>query len=194
MIKNEKGVSLLVLVIMAVILGIILIITLDLGTDTLERVENEKITTELSNVQQALFQQYTLLRTYNADGKIPEVATDDIDMASDVNRPEQLIGTRVVKKSTLEDNEFSTFKKSYDDTTDYSYEEYYYIINKSDLEELGIVEENTKDQDFSYIVNYSTGEVFDLVNKIYVNSYTEENASLTGAGNKIEKQQYNFTE
>ena len=81
-----------------------------------------------------------------------------------------------------------------------SFEEFYYIIDEDDLKELGVNKEEDNEDIFSYIVNYSTGEVFDIVHKKYINEYDstlrEENASITGAGNtfKIEEEQYNFTD
>lgn len=197
MIKSEKGITLIALVITVMVLMIIIAVTIDLGSEGIEDVKNNKVATELSNVQQAIFQQYILLKTYNEDGNIPESVTKDITMADDINRPSQLYGTRIVTAYTLKKYDFTNFKIKYSSTT--TFEEYYYILDRDDLKEIGIIEKNVEDEEFSYIVNYSTGEVFDLVNKKYIKEYDstlEENAALTGTGNsiKVEEQQYNFAD
>ena len=198
MIKNEKGITLVALVITIAVLMIIALISIDLGKETIVQVENKKITTELSTVQQAIFQQYTLLESYGYDGIIPEEVTENVIMREDVNRPELLLGVRIVNLETLEDYDFTDYKKEY--TSTMSFEEFYYIIDEDDLKELGVNKEEDNEDIFSYIVNYSTGEVFDVVHKKYINEYDstlrEENASITGAGNtfKIEEEQYNFTD
>ena len=102
MIKNEKGITLVALVITIAVLMIIALISIDLGKETIVQVENKKITTELSTVQQAIFQQYTLLESYGYDGIIPEEVTENMIMREDVNRPELLLGVRIVNLETLD--------------------------------------------------------------------------------------------
>ena len=195
MIKNEKGITLVALVVTIIVLGIIATISIRYGTKTVTDIENKKVMTELANVQQAVFEQYVLLKSYNKDGAVPGSSTENITLENDISRPEELIGTRVSNTNTLEDYGFTTYKISYDDST--TFEMYYYILTKSDLALIGIEEKNIENKDYSYIVNYSTGEVFDLKHIIYIDEYDSSLGSdprLSGKTTKLEEEQYNFTE
>ena len=61
MIKNEKGITLITLAITIIVLAIIASISINFGKDTLTEVENKKIMTELSSIQQAIFERYILI-------------------------------------------------------------------------------------------------------------------------------------
>lgn len=195
MIKNEKGITLVALVVTIIVLGIIATISIRYGTKTVTDIENKKIMTELTTIQQAIFEQYILLKSYNTDGVVPESSSENIILEDDTNRPEELIGTRVSNTNILEDYGFTTYKVAYDTST--TFEMYYYILTKADLALIGIEEKNVEDKDYSYIVNYSTGEVFDLEHIIYIDEYDSSLGSdprLTGKTTKVEEEQYNFTE
>ena len=115
-------------------------------------------------------------------------------LEKDINRPKELVGIRIVSISTLENNYgFTNYKTLY--TTSTPYEEYYYILTKEDLKLLGI-DTNSVNKDYSYIVNYSTGEVFDIAHSIYIEEYDKTlkvDAELDGTTTKVEEKQYNFT-
>ena len=195
MMKNEKGITLIAIVITIIILTIIAAISITFSNDTLNDVVNQKIMIELSNVQQAIFEQYVLLRSYGSEGQVPiGNITWDVFLEEDINRPLELLGKRIVNESNLEDYGFTQNKVTY--TIDMPYENYYYVLKKTDLVDLGL-QDNSDGNEYSYIVNYSTGEVFDLMNKIYIKEYDsifEEDAKLEGASNILEEDKYDFTE
>ena len=194
MMKNEKGVTLIIVVITVIVLTIIAAVSITFSKDTINEVGNKKTMAELSNIQQAIFEQYVLLKSYGSEGQKPlTVATDDVFLEDDVDRPLELVGMRIVDDSSLNDYGFSTYKVTY--TTDMPYENYYYLLTKADLANIGI-SDDSDGKDYTYIVNYSTGEVFDLVHTIYIDEYNSEltNAKLTGATNVLEDTEYNFTE
>ncbi len=196
MMKNEKGVTLIALVVTIIVLGIIATVSIQYGTRTVTDVENKKIMTELANVQQAVFEQYILLRSYGSEGQIPEVTvTNDITLAEDTDRPLELFGTRIVNTSTLEGYGFTTYKMAY--KAGMPYENYYYILTKSDLSNLGMADDNVEDKSYSYIVNYVTGEIFDLEHIVYIDEYDSTLGSdprLTGGTTKVEEDEFDFTE
>ena len=84
----------------------------------------------------------------------------------------------------------------YINTADMTYEEYYYLINQSDLEKLGVTysDANKEHQERSYIVNYSTGEVFDIVNNIYQTTEDPIYLDRADSNSKIDTETYNFTD
>ena len=79
---------------------------------------------------------------------------------------------------------------------DFGYENYYYEITKEDLKVLKIGDDDYAafPRDRSYIVNYSTGEVFDTQNRIYkeVDSAESEPIYLPGTNTKVENPDYTF--
>lgn len=196
MMRSEKGVTMIALVVTIVALLIIAVVSITQGTQTVTEVENKKTMTELSNVQQAIFERYVLLKSYGSERQVPTtVITDDIILDDDIDRPLELLGTRIASNSNLEKYGFINYKITY--TTDMPYESYYYLLAKEDLNELGISEKNSKNENYSYIVNYSTGEVFDLEHIIYIDEYSSglgENAELSGTTTKLEEDTHDFTE
>ena len=172
-------------------------ITLNFGLSTIYEVTDDRTGTELAMVEQALVQQYTLLITQNQDDRIATEISENVLLEDDTDRPEILIGTRIADVSTLNSYGFAKYIVDYINTSDMTYEEYYYLLDQSDLEALGVKynsEEDQENQERSYIVNYSTGEVFDIVNKIY--ETTEDPIYLEGtdSNSKIDTETYNFTD
>lgn len=194
MIKNKKGVTLVVLVITVIVLIIIAGISIQFGREAINDVRNKKVMTELSNVQQAIFERYTLLKSAGADEKIAEFKTNDVDLDEDINRPKELLGTRIVDINDLEDYGFTKYEVTY--YTDMFFEEYYYLLDKSDLDKIGINSEKVSDKSYSYIVNYSTGEVFDIEHTLQIDEYDEDKkgALLDSVSNKIEENKYDFAD
>ena len=196
MMRNEKGVTLIAVVVTIIVLSIIATVSITYGSKTVTDVKNKKTMTELSNVQQAIFERYVLLKSYGSEGQIPTTSSaDDIVLNDDTERPLELLGTRIVETSTLEGYGFTTFKVTY--TADMPYENYYYLLTKLDLNNLGISEANSEEEDYSYILNYSTGEVFDLKHIIYIDEYSSglgSNPELTGTSTKLEEETHDFTE
>lgn len=193
--KKDNGITLVILVIVIVVLLIITGITLNFGLSTVNEVTDDRTGTEISMVQQAVIEQYTLLLTENQDGKIATEIVSDVSLEDDTDRPSLLIGTRIANNSTLNSYGFDNYIVDYSTTDNMKYEDYYYFLDKSDLEELGISNNNEKEQETqnrSYIVNYSTGEVFDTTNKKYYTS--KDPIYLDGTNSKINTETYNFTD
>ena len=196
MISKNDGVTLTAIIIMLMVILIICGISLNYGISTLQEVADNRTETELSVVQQAIVQQYTLLLTQNEDDKPAEEISSNVELADDSDRPASLVGTRIADETELEDYGFTEYLINYSDYETMVYEYYYYYLDMEDLETLGvemnssISSEDAKER--AYIVNYSTGEVFDIVTESYYTS--EDSIYLKGSNSKINETTYNFTD
>ena len=175
--KNRNGITLISLIITIIVLLIIVGITVRYGVSEIHDVQNKKMESEVSIVQEAVMQRYALVKSENQLGKIVSSHDSDVMLANDTNRPKEFLGKRLANPKTTLGKDFAsvTLIKDYTSaTTGLTYEEYYYLLSESDLIALGI--EKGSDLQFSndtslkgrsYIVNYFTGEVFDIGNKKY---------------------------
>ena len=110
-IKNkENGVTLIALIITIMALSILIAITVEFGLSTVKEVENDQIESELSLVQSAIIQQYTLLITQNQSGEIADTIKRNAKLEDDINRPKCLIGTRLSSIDMITKNGFSDYK------------------------------------------------------------------------------------
>jgi type II secretory pathway pseudopilin PulG len=202
MMKKDKGVTLVALVITIVVLLIILSITLNYGLSTIHQVSNEKIESELAIVQEALIQNYTLLKSTGELGKKPSSTTSIAK--DDTEKPDELVGTRMVSISELTGAGFTEYRVSYTDMSTLSYEQYYYKLDENDLAILGIergsyadISNTTSSSESTYIVNYSTGEVFDIGNKTYYDTDTYDTDSVYTSPSddsvKLDSSYYDFS-
>ena len=190
--SKDSGITLVMLVVTIIVLLIIVGITLTFGISNVDRVIDNRTATELSVIEQAVIQQYTLLISENQDGiKATEISEDTL-LEDDTERPLVLIGTRIADISTLISNGFEDYLIDYTDKSNMTYEEYYYFLDEDDLEAIGIENNSEEIAGRSYIVNYSTGEVFDIENKTYYTS--KDSVYLEGTNSKIEGETYNFTD
>ena len=103
--------------------------------------------------------------------KAPKISSNT---SSESERPSGLVGTRIADSSYIKNQGFSEVTPIIEysnNTTDKNFEDYYYLLNENDLRDLEIEKgDNPKESESkkrSYIVNYSTGEVFDVGNKKY---------------------------
>ena len=172
--ENRKGITLISLIISIIVLSIILGITINYGLTELHDVENKKMESELSIVQEAIMQRYALVKASNQLGISANSITENKALSDDANRPKGLIGTRIAKTQSIIDYGFSGVTLMSNYTPESTYEEYYYLLDEEDLLELGIkkgddteISEDTTPKERSYIVNYLTGEIFDIANKKY---------------------------
>ena len=142
--KNQKGITLLVLVVTIIILLIIAVITLRHGLVSVQSTQNSVIETNLKVVQQAVLQEFAKNNVANS-GK---------------NSEEQVyIGKRQSSEDLqklLEDEPINLQNLGKDPSP-------YYIVNSTDLEQIGI--EIAMGQE--YLVDYETGEIWDVTNKVY---------------------------
>lgn len=204
--KNSRnGVTLIALVITIVVLSIILTITLNYGLSEIHTVSNKKTESELAIVQEAVMQRYALAKEAHKLGNTATSITANTKMESDTNRPSELVGTRLASSSEIETNGFTgiSYMKEYSSgATDLTYEEYYYLLDENDLKSLGLEKgDDGRDvtptaKERSYIVNYFTGEVFDVLNKKYYETGHEKEDQVYTQPTSINmtEEQYNFND
>ena len=203
--KKNSGVTLISLIITIITFLIIISITVDYGVSTLHEATNEKLEAELSLVQEAVIQRYSLVKTLKEDGKFPNNLSynGSITLANDPDRPKLLVGSRINKVEDLDSNEFTTRLIDYTDKSKLTYEQFYYLLSQSDLENLGIEKSDTdqtgasQSTNRSYIVNYFTGEVYDVVNRKYYATDanpTPDSVYLEGTSGSNEVTNYNFSD
>lgn len=135
-IKKEQGITMMVLVITIVVLIILSAIVIRYSIDGIEYSREKKLLSDLEAVQHAVYEQYEQYRTTGDPSFIIGSVASDSD------------------KATLEENSWKIT------TPTEIIEEKYYKLNQDDLEKIGI--ENTEDE---YIVNYKTGECYNLTQK-----------------------------
>lgn len=159
MIRNEKGVTIVALIVTIIVLLIIAGITIGNGMEGAEVAEDNKLLTELNMVQHAVLQRYTKVSLTKQD-----VPGDKIESYSNI-----------VVEELKNEIELKIAETDYTNLDKY---EYYYKLNSEHLENLGVT--NTTD---TYIVNYSTGEVINETQKktksgellyVYAKSNTEQ--------------------
>ena len=156
--KNQKGVTLISLVITIVVLLIIVSISTYTGLENAKETKESARVVELQLVQQAVMQKYTKYNLTGDEHILQGVAyTDFVELNSLIAEIQEKIGVTIELKDDSANN--------------------YYLLDKTSLAELGIT--NTEDE---YIVNYTTGEVLNktkLVNTeskepLYIYSKTSE--------------------
>jgi len=131
--SNEKGVTLIALVVTVIVLLILA------GVGTYEGIENIKVAKDKSQWSQLNMVQHAILERY-AEYKL----TGDSDL---------IIGQKVTNAdiaSILTTDERELLENNGD----------YYILDENDFKKLGITQSKNK-----YLVNYETGEVYDMTNK-----------------------------
>lgn len=172
--KNKNGITMIALIVTIITFSIILGITLNYGLSEIHDVDNKKTESELTIVQEAIMQRYALVKSKNQLGiTAPSISNTD---ETDSTRPAGFVGTRIDTETIT--SQFSskvTPLKTYDsNTSDLTFEEYYYLLSEEDLIDLGIekgddskISDDISAKQRSYIVNYSTGEIFDNANKKY---------------------------
>ena len=142
-----------------------------------------------------------MLKSKNGLNKQAKVITTDKPLASDADRPKDLIGTRIADTITIENEGFNKHLVNYSSSSstqsNLKYEQYYYKLDENDLRTLGIkkgAEEYSIE--YEYIVNYSTGEIYDMGNKQYFQTdYTNSSpVYLEGTDSNIENQNYVFND
>ena len=136
-IKNEKGITLIVLAITIFVLMIILSISINFGTNSVEFTKDKKLKSELEMLQQACISEYTKAK--------------ELGYLEDANtKPANFVGTEVTVANlpvqsdgwVLNSEPIEVYKK-------------YFRLTPKDLGLLNIL--NTE---YTYIVNYYTGEVY----------------------------------
>ena len=202
--KNNRGVTLVALVVTIIVLFIILGITLNYGLSELHDVSNKKMESELGIIQEAIMQRYALVKSSNQLGIVPttQISSNTL-LANDTGRPSGFIGTRLANSNDITNNGFTVTPECVysSSSNDIPFEKYYYLLTQSDLITLGVekgadtaVSDDLTPKERSYIVNYFTGEVFDIANKKYykTDSTNDEQVYTKPTAVNIDSKNYVF--
>ena len=164
---KEKGITLIALTITIIVLLIIASVSLGGAFKGVDEAHENKSESELKMVQHAILERYTKYKL-----------TKDSTL---------LVGTvkndAYLNELKLKDNE--QWGRQINNSNDVDISQKYYELNKSNLENLGL-ESGTASMTYTYIVNYSTGEVYDTKNKEYLSTNKSgivDNNSSTGEDN-----------
>ena len=174
--KNEKGISLMVLIITIIVLLIIAGTTIYFSTTSVETIIEKQDISTLNMIQEIVMAQYSKAQ-YLGETNRP---------VSNINQPSSYFGELVkgntselyyvTKMTNKEETELinngwggsgtDTLIKSWADYSaefnSYTYDDCYYRIGPVELKELGIIDSTgTNETVHTYIVKYSTGEVYD---------------------------------
>ncbi len=155
-INNNKGITLMALIITIIVLSILTAIGIGSATGMKGSITQSKeviSTTELSKIQQAILENYVKYKQLNQE----RFLKGDKITFDEANKEFKKLGVDESQKLKV---------ASYDgvDGTDPSL--FYYKLDKMHLKELGL--QNINDDDM-YIVNYSSGEVFNITQKKSIN-------------------------
>lgn len=160
-IKQEKGITLVILAVIIIALMILAGVAINMGTINVDSTIDSKLEGELRMVQYAVFQQYAKYKTtLNENCIIGSDYSKDIKKFMSDNYPEKSLVHNTVS------NEDRKYKK-------------YYLLTQDDLIKIGI-----QDSKYSYIVNYYTGEVMNADkfktstgNPLYVKGFNSTQSS-----------------
>ncbi len=158
--KNEKGVTLAALVITVIIIFILASISINYGVDTLNESKNKNLEASLAIVEQAVAEQYMK----SVELGVASTKVDKID-TNDTKKPSVFVGKRLKNESDFPTDVDLKNKSNVLDTSNdnLTYADCYYKLEPEDLISLKI--ESDEDNKYTYIVNYSTGEVFNETKK-----------------------------
>ena len=145
MMKNNKGVTLTILLVMIILLMIITGIGLGATRITLSTYLDNQLEIELSVVRQLITEKYERARTVN------KLKSDD---------PDFWIGEKI-DVSHFQEIEFPEEVQVPDYQQPEYLEDYYYRLDKTALRKLGLQNSNN-----IYVVKYSTGEVYNESQKV----------------------------
>lgn len=141
--EEQKGITIITLVITVIVLMIISGIGITMGTNAIKSTKDNKLTSELVIVQQAILEQYTKY----------QVTKDSSYLLGDKVKSEEM--NQIAKDLNIQ-------LASIPDT--YSNKEYY-RLDKASLLKMGI-----QDAEDEYIVNYISGEVINITKKTTSNN------------------------
>ena len=140
-IKNNKGITLVALVITIIVLLILASITVYVGTDSIKQSKENILLTEVGMVQHAALERYTQESIMNSNQYpgTPYSSMEEIKSAISELTSDQELTQLLNNNPTPED---------------------YYLLTPTDLEEMQI--KNTED---SYIINYKLGLAINITNQ-----------------------------
>ena len=144
--KNEKGITLLALVITMIILMILVGITINIGKNGITESREDAMLSELGIVQNAILQRKTKadLTGENYPGETITEANINLEETIEESNNNRTSGEEEISRKDRDDSHY-----------------YFLSTENGGLEELGIT--NSED---AYIVNYETGEVINYTTKL----------------------------
>lgn len=144
--KNEKGITLLALVITMIILMILVGITINIGKNGITESREDAMLSELGIVQNAILQRKTKadLTGENYPGETITEANINLEETIEEINNNRTSGEEAISRKDRDDSHY-----------------YFLSTENGGLEELGIT--NSED---AYIVNYETGEVINYTTKL----------------------------
>lgn len=143
--KNEKGITLIALVVTILVLLILAAITINVGKQNIKDAREDTLLSELGMVQNAVLQRKTKVEiTYEA------YPGDKVDIATVNSIIAEINSQQIGENIKLKDNSVGK-------------ENNYYLLTASNngLNNLGITKSENE-----YIVNYETGEVINFTTKV----------------------------
>ena len=145
-INNEKGITLLALVITIVVLIILASITVNIGKEGIKESKEDAMLSELAMVQNAILQRKTKadLTQENYPGETIATAGINLEEVIEEINDNRASGEEEISKKDSDNNHY-----------------YFLSTENGGLEALGIT--NSED---AYIVNYETGEVINYTTKL----------------------------
>ena len=212
-VSNESGVTLIMLSVTILVLLILAGSSLYIGLNSITKVEDKNQTSTLYMVQEVVMGQYS-------KAKVTEQTGLKVDPSHLENRPATYFGEIITSVNDIdipagENGETrlgsDIFEKQYFSLSDpnITYDDLYYKLRPEELSMLGITDvvievQGQTSQDKSikyrnlheYIVNYSTGEVYDLTDKedssgklLYIKGNIGTNSETSHV---LEDKTYNF--
>ena len=144
--KNEKGITLLALVITMIILMILVGITINIGKNGITESREDTMLSELGIVQNAILQRKTKadLTGENYPGETITEANINLEETIEEINNNRTSGEEEISRKDRDDSHY-----------------YFLSTENGGLEQLGIT--NSED---AYIVNYETGEVINYTTKL----------------------------
>ncbi len=167
--KNENGITLVVLVVTIIVMLIIAGISINMGTDSVNSTRDRKYQGELEVIQQACITEYTRAK------KLGYLVED----SETVNPPANFVGTMLTYSDisgidfgkTVSSDGRSCFLLNGNQAIIEGNENYrayknYFRVDSKQLEQLGVL-----DAEDTYIINYYTGEVYNETKKVSSEGY-----------------------
>jgi len=155
--KNNKGITMMSLIITAIVLVLIAGISFKLGTDSIEQSKKYMQQSSVKIVATAVVQQ---------KGKIDALKLGEVPVSE--TQPDCFIGTPLLNFSSVSMNKLNEEQKTFlrgklvnveEGSNTYKegghYDDLYYRVSGTDFEALGITNEGS-----TFIINYKTGEVY----------------------------------
>lgn len=153
MIKSNKGISLISLVIMIIVILILTAIFVSSGLDSVFEAKNSKNSNEIAQLKTAVVNRFnSYLKNEDTVTLIGRLAKNTYTTEECVNK---IISTLDFEKSTQEQKNLETSRITSNITRDF--EDYVMIIESGDMSKLGLENYSKTNR---YIVDYYTGAVY----------------------------------